>query len=424
MRRGLGWLGLLLLGCAAQAADNVCEQAADYIESCTGHSALAGPWCEPVVAANVLGESCDALALRLETDKDGSIPDGGCRHTTMGGVYSNRGCTAGYQCCDGHWASRDLGCGECACEQADGAGCFGEAPPSAPAGFCEHTTRGGLYPNGGCTAAYQCCGGAWSRGQNCGQCTCTQADGTGCDVVEVDRDPEPAGVFCEHTVTGGRYANFGCTAAYQCCDGQWAQRGVGGGCGICSCIAADGSGCDSNIGSGPMPEPEPEPVQPEPEPVEPEPEPMEPEPEPMEPEPEPMEPEPEPMPEPTPEQIVDSLAGRWSGSGIANPSIWLVSRQNVTGSATFRTTSRPMVMDVDFSVGNSTVGTFASPGRATFRATSNPDRFNATFVLRGDLRGTFVGHLTFNGPNRADIYLRDRDGATNVSDITLSFRRR
>ncbi|MGE0791755.1 MAG: glycoside hydrolase family 10 protein [Sandaracinaceae bacterium] len=42
-----------------------------------------------------------------------------CTHS-FGGIYSDRGCSPSYQCCDGTWVDRAVGCGACVCEEATG----------------------------------------------------------------------------------------------------------------------------------------------------------------------------------------------------------------------------------------------------------------------------------------------------------------
>jgi murein DD-endopeptidase MepM/ murein hydrolase activator NlpD len=60
--------------------------------------------------------------------------------------------------------------------------------------------------------------------------------------------PPPSGDSCTHTL-GGRYADQGCSAGYQCCDGNWRTRGS---CGSCSCVETTGErGCGA--GSTPPP---------------------------------------------------------------------------------------------------------------------------------------------------------------------------
>lgn len=112
----------------------------------------------------------------------GGTPAGGtpagasCTHT-YGGRYSHLACSAGYQCCNGGWRTRESGCGTCACVEATGErGC--SAPSGPPAGAsCTHT-YGGRYANTACSAGYQCCDGAWRvRGSGCGACYCVEETG-------------------------------------------------------------------------------------------------------------------------------------------------------------------------------------------------------------------------------------------------------
>jgi len=42
-----------------------------------------------------------------------------CTHS-FGGVYRAGGCSASYQCCDGHWSTRASGCGVCTCVESTG----------------------------------------------------------------------------------------------------------------------------------------------------------------------------------------------------------------------------------------------------------------------------------------------------------------
>ena len=72
--------------------------------------------------ATTLGQ---ALHLRW-TIEEGEPPEppappmtGSCTHS-FGGVYANRGCSPSFQCCDGAWVDRAIGCGACDCEEATG----------------------------------------------------------------------------------------------------------------------------------------------------------------------------------------------------------------------------------------------------------------------------------------------------------------
>jgi uncharacterized lipoprotein YddW (UPF0748 family) len=58
---------------------------------------------------------------------------------------------------------------------------------------------------------------------------------------EPPEEPEqPTGSSCSHSY-GGTYADTGCSASYQCCDGSWAARGA---CGDCLCVEESGTiGC-------------------------------------------------------------------------------------------------------------------------------------------------------------------------------------
>ncbi|RMG94864.1 MAG: hypothetical protein D6705_15060 [Deltaproteobacteria bacterium] len=64
-------------------------------------------------------------------------------------------------------------------------------PDPIPGGSCVHSF-GGVYGHGACSAAYQCCDGAWKATQGtCGACTCTEPSGqTGCS-GQADPDPDP-----------------------------------------------------------------------------------------------------------------------------------------------------------------------------------------------------------------------------------------
>ncbi|MFK7998993.1 MAG: hypothetical protein AB8H86_05325 [Polyangiales bacterium] len=47
-----------------------------------------------------------------------------CTHSTGGGVYAHTACSTGFQCCDGTWRTREMGCAACLCVEPTGAaGC-------------------------------------------------------------------------------------------------------------------------------------------------------------------------------------------------------------------------------------------------------------------------------------------------------------
>ncbi len=124
-----------------------------------------------------------------------------------GGVYANRACSSGYQCCDGRWTLRSSGCGACLCVEETGTrGCStpdasaspdpsssgegggavsgsGEStePEAPPGASCLHSF-GGTYANTACSGSYQCCDGRWRLGHDrCGSCLCVESTGTsGC----------------------------------------------------------------------------------------------------------------------------------------------------------------------------------------------------------------------------------------------------
>ncbi len=169
-------------------------------------------------------------------------PGGSCAHS-LGGTYGNQACSAGYQCCDGVWRDRASGCGACACEEATGqVGCDAVAPPPPPpppptGASCGHSL-GGTYADRACSAGYQCCDGTWrTRDAGCGTCACVEATGqVGCAPA-----PAPTGASCGHTF-GGTYGDRACSAGYQCCDGVWRDRASG--CGACACEETTGrTGC-------------------------------------------------------------------------------------------------------------------------------------------------------------------------------------
>lgn len=59
--------------------------------------------------------------------------------------------------------------------------------------------------------------------------------------VATSRPPAPTGETCEHSF-GGVYADRGCSASWQCCDGAW--RSGTGACGECACTDVTGErGC-------------------------------------------------------------------------------------------------------------------------------------------------------------------------------------
>ncbi len=62
------------------------------------------------------GVSLDAGAP--DAGVDAGPPGESCTHS-FGGVYSHRGCSPSYQCCDGSWGDRGR-CGSCVCEEATG----------------------------------------------------------------------------------------------------------------------------------------------------------------------------------------------------------------------------------------------------------------------------------------------------------------
>lgn len=172
---------------------------------------------------------------------------GRCEHS-FGGMFGDRGCSAGYQCCGGTWHTRDDGCGSCACTEESGTmGCEGAAPapPVASDVSCVHS-YGGTYPNQGCSTSYQCCDGAWGDRGSCGSCTCVEGSGTeGCSATAAAPTPAspsvPAGASCVHSY-GGVYGNTACSAGWQCCDGDWRTRDEG--CGSCACVEGSGeTGC-------------------------------------------------------------------------------------------------------------------------------------------------------------------------------------
>jgi len=164
--------------------------------------------------ANTLPLLDDLRAIARSGSCDGSAPPpsappptsaGRCVHSN-GGVYGDRACSAGWQCCGGAWTTRGAGCGSCACVEETGmSGCAGEAPPAMspppepepepepapapepepepapPGASCVHS-YGGVYANTACSAGWQCCDGRWQEGTgSCGRCACTEETGTeGC----------------------------------------------------------------------------------------------------------------------------------------------------------------------------------------------------------------------------------------------------
>lgn len=114
-----------------------------------------------------------------------------------------------------------------------------DEPPQATegtlsAGACQHSL-GGLYANRGCSASYQCCDGGWRKGVgSCAACACSDPTGTvGCSA--------PTGASCTHSF-GGVYADTACSGSYQCCDGKW-KVGLNV-CGTCLCSDKTGkTGC-------------------------------------------------------------------------------------------------------------------------------------------------------------------------------------
>jgi hypothetical protein len=113
-------------------------------------------------------------------------------------------------------------------------------PPSSGSS-CRHS-YGGTYADRGCSASWQCCDGSWASRGACGSCACTETTGTtGCSAPAAPAGP-PAGASCTHSYGGG-YANTACSAGYQCCNGSWRTRGSSG-CGACYCVEETGtSGC-------------------------------------------------------------------------------------------------------------------------------------------------------------------------------------
>ena len=102
-----------------------------------------------------------------------------CRHT-FGGSYSDRGCSAGYQCCGGTWQTRGH-CGACSCVETTGMqGCTSTPPPGAP---CVDT-YGSRHANTACPLNHQCCDGRWRSLGFCGSCFCSEAPGAiGCGIT-------------------------------------------------------------------------------------------------------------------------------------------------------------------------------------------------------------------------------------------------
>ncbi len=123
-----------------------------------------------------------------------------------GGVYADRACSYGYQCCDGRWTLRASGCGACLCVEETGrSGC----------------TRPEMAAPGG---------GSGSEGGGAGR-----ESGSGGSEPPV----APPGASCLHSF-GGTYAHTACSASYQCCEGRW--RLGHGSCGACLCVEPTGSG--------------------------------------------------------------------------------------------------------------------------------------------------------------------------------------
>ncbi|MFT5355813.1 MAG: hypothetical protein ACI9KE_003032 [Polyangiales bacterium] len=47
-------------------------------------------------------------------------PGASCTHSTGGGIYAHTACSAGFQCCDGTFRTRETGCGVCLCVEPTG----------------------------------------------------------------------------------------------------------------------------------------------------------------------------------------------------------------------------------------------------------------------------------------------------------------
>lgn len=102
---------------------------------------------------------------------------------------------------------------------------------------CRHSIHNTLFEHRGCTASFQCCDGDWvSRdgGGTCGGCTCVD------DWAENGCQSEGTARGCDHRF-GGFYRHAGCSRSYQCCDGDWGEQGS---CGSCACVEESGEdGC-------------------------------------------------------------------------------------------------------------------------------------------------------------------------------------
>ena len=125
----------------------------------------------------------DNLHRRIADIRRGAVsspPPGSssCRHT-FGGSYEDRGCSAGYQCCNGTWQTRGR-CGACSCVETTGTmGCA--SPP--PGSSCVDT-YGARYANTACPLDFQCCDGRWRSLGTCGACFCRESHGSfGCGIT-------------------------------------------------------------------------------------------------------------------------------------------------------------------------------------------------------------------------------------------------
>lgn len=122
-----------------------------------------------------------------------------------------------------------------------GRGGSGPTPtPPSTGGSCLHS-YGGTYADTACSAGWQCCDGSWASRGACGGCLCVEETGTsGCASAGGTASAPPPGAGCEHTY-GGDYSNTACSAGWQCCDGSWQSRGA---CGACFCVEETGTrGC-------------------------------------------------------------------------------------------------------------------------------------------------------------------------------------
>lgn len=77
-------------------------------------------------------------------------PGASCTHSTGGGVYAHTACSTGYQCCNGSWRMRDVGCAACLCVEPTGAtGCGTTTMPPTGGVHAGLSQNGSQIPRAG-----------------------------------------------------------------------------------------------------------------------------------------------------------------------------------------------------------------------------------------------------------------------------------